>query len=1181
MNDPVTPPSPNRAESIFAIAIDLPPEDRENHIVAACKDSPDLLAEVRALIAAHDAAPAGFLDAPEEGSFGETISATDRGTSSGKTSTPVFQTAPVSSQSGLNEKESEVIGPYKLLQQIGEGGFGTVWMAEQKHPISRRVALKIIKLGMDTKEVIARFEAERQALAMMDHPNIAKVLDAGATARGRPFFVMELVKGMPITKYCDEAGLSTRERLALFGDVCAAIQHAHQKGIIHRDIKPSNVLVTLYADRPVVKVIDFGIAKATQGKLTDRTLFTRFEQFIGTPVYMSPEQANFSAVDIDTRSDIYALGILLYELLTGKPPFDAQTLMSAGYDEMRRVIRDVEPPKPSLRLGTIVGEERTTIARARKIDPDKLGRLVEADLDWIVMKAIDKDRTRRYETAGAFAADITRHLQNEVISAHPPNLSYLLGKLIRRHKLAFATGAAIAASLVLGLTVSVWQAIRATRAEELANKEAQRATAAERLAIDEAARAVAAEKNMANTLVEVAAERDAKDQARKDAEAVSTFLTQVFQSPEPTRDGRTITVAEALDAAAAKLETDLVDQPDRRVKLQWTLGSTYHALGLYREAISLRAKVRDYHLATSGSEHLDTLSAMENLAISHNHAGRWNEAIELQEEILKLHRKLNGPEHGGTIGAMNALAQSYSNAGRRDEALKLREDMLALGLKVFGPEHGANLAAINKLAQSYAQAGQRDKALQMLEELQALHRKVSGPEHGSSLVAMSTLAQFYFTDGRRDEALQLREEALALGRKVIGPEHPDTLIAMNDLAFSYHQVGRKEEALKLREDVLNLRRKVSGPEHPQTLVAMYNLANSYADADRLSKALKLREEGLALRSKVLGPEHPETLWAMHELVYKHTLSAHRIGELTETVLENARNILAKPDSEWSADDHQRGLRYSLSRLAIIHRTAGRLDEVCGLQEQHLTVARKILGPEHAETLRLIEGLAESYTDASRIVDALPLFAAAAAGNPQDTGRALKVAALMVWFGRNIDHETVARRLLDSCRDATAPDDLERVAKINCLRPISNAARAEAALGFARKAAALGGENPAFVPWAQLTLGMAEYRSGHFADAITALKLAEQESPATQSKSYEALIADTSGFFRAMSLLRHGRHEESRVLFAELQSRMKPLPADKTNPLAGGANADNIILWLAHNEAKSLLENSTPRTSAKP
>jgi eukaryotic-like serine/threonine-protein kinase len=351
------------------------------------------------------------------------------------------------------------IGRYKLLQKMGEGGFGVVWMAEQLEPVTRRVALKIIKLGMDTREVIARFEAERQALAMMDHPNIAKVFDAGATDRGRPFFVMELVKGIPITTFCDENHLRTRERLQLFGEVCDAIQHAHQKGIIHRDIKPSNVLVTLDGGKAVPRVIDFGIAKATQGKLTDKTLVTRFEQFIGTPAYMSPEQAGMAGVDIDTRSDIYALGILLYELLTGKPPFDAKLLISAGYEEMRRIIREVEPPKPSSRLSTIAGDERTTLAKARHIEPGKLRRMVEPDLDWIVMKAIEKDRSRRYETVNGLALDVEHFLSNEPVSAGPPGPAYRFHKYVRRNKVMLR----VAIMLIAATAVSTVMAVRAER----------------------------------------------------------------------------------------------------------------------------------------------------------------------------------------------------------------------------------------------------------------------------------------------------------------------------------------------------------------------------------------------------------------------------------------------------------------------------------------------------------------------------------------------------------------------------------------------------------------------------------------------------------------------------------------------------------------------------------------------
>ncbi len=387
----------------------------------------------------------------------------------------------------LTEAPGTVIGRYKLLQKIGEGGMGVVYMAEQREPVLRKVALKIIKLGMDTRQVLGRFEAERQALALMDHPNIAKILDGGATDTGRPYFVMDLVQGLPITRFCDEANLSTRERLDLFLDVCSAIQHAHQKGIIHRDIKPANILVTLHGDKPVPKVIDFGIAKATQGRLTDKTLFTQFQHFIGTPAYMSPEQASLSGLDVDTRSDIYGLGVLLYELLTGRTPFDEKELMKAGFDEMRRIIRETEPPKPSTRLTRERLATRSATSAKSEIRNPKSE--IDKDLDWIVMKALEKDRARRYETANGLAADLKRHLNNEPVIARPPSQVYRLQKFARRNKLMFAAGIAVSAALVVGLGLAAVGLRRATQernnavaaraGEETQRRQAQQAQAKE------------------------------------------------------------------------------------------------------------------------------------------------------------------------------------------------------------------------------------------------------------------------------------------------------------------------------------------------------------------------------------------------------------------------------------------------------------------------------------------------------------------------------------------------------------------------------------------------------------------------------------------------------------------------------------------------------------------------------
>jgi serine/threonine protein kinase len=430
-------------ESVFSAAVATGgPAERARYLDSACGGDADLRRKVEALLASHDGA-SRFLSRP-----------LDHG--------GVFGAGPGMS---VAEASGAQIGPYRLLELVGEGGFGSVFMAEQEHPVRRTVALKIIKLGMDTRQVIARFEAERQALALMDHPNIARVLDAGATDTGRPYFVMELVRGVTITEYCDTNNLSTAGRLELFIPVCHAIQHAHQKGVIHRDIKPSNILVTLHDGVPVPKVIDFGIAKATQQELTDKTLFTQFQQFIGTPAYISPEQAETSGLDIDTRADIYSLGVLLYELLVGQTPFDAKEMMQAGLDGMRKIIREKEPLRPSTKLSTLQGDARAAAGKRRQADVGRLVHQVRGDLDWIVMKCLEKDRTRRYDTANGLAMDIRRHLDNEPVIARPSSAAYKLHKAWRRNRLAFSAAAAVLCVLIAGAVVSTWQAVRATRAE--------------------------------------------------------------------------------------------------------------------------------------------------------------------------------------------------------------------------------------------------------------------------------------------------------------------------------------------------------------------------------------------------------------------------------------------------------------------------------------------------------------------------------------------------------------------------------------------------------------------------------------------------------------------------------------------------------------------------------------------
>ena len=441
-------PDQQREAVLFEAAAKLGGAERAAFLDGACHGQPALRGRLEARLAVHEGSQVALAE----------------------TAPPAAGTTKVELADVPDETVGQTIGRYKILEKVGEGGCGVVYVAEQTEPVRRRVALKVIKLGMDTKQVVARFEAERQALAMMDHPNIAKVLDGGATDNGRPYFIMELVRGIKITDYCDQANLPTKERLDLFIQVCHAIQHAHQKGIIHRDIKPSNILVTLNDGVPVPKVIDFGIAKATEGRLTDATVYTQLHQFIGTPAYMSPEQAEMSSLDIDTRSDIYSLGVLLYELLAGRTPFDSQELMSLGIDAMRKAIREKEPVRPSTRLATLQGDELTTTAKRRAVEAPRLIHLLKGDLDWIVMKCLEKDRTRRYETANGLAADLKRHLNDEPVVARPPSKLYEFQRTVRRHKVGFAAAAAIMLALSGGVVVSAWQAVRARQAEKLAKE---------------------------------------------------------------------------------------------------------------------------------------------------------------------------------------------------------------------------------------------------------------------------------------------------------------------------------------------------------------------------------------------------------------------------------------------------------------------------------------------------------------------------------------------------------------------------------------------------------------------------------------------------------------------------------------------------------------------------------------
>ena len=552
-----------------------------------------------------------------------------------------------------NEHSGTIIaGKYTLAESIGEGGMGSVWRAKQSEPVKRFVAVKLIKAGMDSKQVLARFNAERQALALMDHPNIAKVLDGGLHD-GRPYFVMELVKGVPITEYCDHKKLTPQRRLELFVSVCHAIQHAHQKGIIHRDIKPSNVLVAMYDDQPVVKVIDFGVAKATGGNLTEATIDTGFGSVVGTPQYMSPEQATFNNLDIDTRSDVYALGILLYELLAGSTPFSAKELQQKGLLEILRVVREEEPPRPSTKLST--ASAVPSISAQRGTEPKKLALLLRNELDWIVMKALEKDRTRRYETASGFAADVQRYLAGEPIQVHPPSNAYRLNKFVRRNRVQVMAAAAVSLALVAGVIGTSWQAIQAERARA---GEAKRAEA----------------------------EKNAKEEAVKNlafAKKGNEILGSIFTGLDPKANYATVgemtqALKDNLKKAVQELEGSAIGDPLTVAEMQYTLGDSLLGLGDANQAIHLFEKALETRKTKLGPDHPCTVQSMSNLARGYNRVGRLDLALPLFEESLTCRKANQGADHIDTITCMNNVAVGYRATGKQDLAVPLFEETLKL-----------------------------------------------------------------------------------------------------------------------------------------------------------------------------------------------------------------------------------------------------------------------------------------------------------------------------------------------------------------------------------------------------------------------------------------------------------------------------------------------------------------------
>ncbi len=697
---------------------------------------------------------------------------------------------------------------------------GVVYQAEQTEPVRRQVALKIIKPGMDTRQVIARFEAERQALAVMDHPNIATVYDGGATETGRPYFVMELVRGVPITEYCDMHKLAVQERLELFVPVCQAVQHAHQKGVIHRDLKPSNILVTLQDGNAVPKVIDFGIAKAIGGKLTEQTLHTMRGQLIGTPAYISPEQAEMSGLDVDTRTDIYSLGAILYQILSGDLPFDPKQL--EGFAAIA-TLRETEPPTPSTRFKSL-GDRQRFIAECRRTDPGSLRRRLRGDLDWIVMKAMDKDRTRRYETANGLAADLQRHLRHEPVVARAPSTPYRLRKFVRRHKVGVTAGAVVAVSLVASAVLATVGMIRATRAEQVARSEAAA------------------------------------------ARQVSDFLVGLFEVSDPGEArGNTITAREILDRGAEKISSELGDQPLTQARLMGTIGEVYTSLGLYREAAPILEKAASLRQTTSGEEHIDVAESLHDLANLYRLQGRFAEADSLYHRALEISQKQFGPDHIIVARELSGLALVHDQQARPDTAESLWRRALSIQERVHGSEHPTVATTLNNLASLYRRQARYEQSEALYQRALSIREKSLGPDHPDVASSLNNLAGLYRRQKRFEAAEPLYKRGLEIREKTLGPEHPRVAVSLNSLAVLYTQQKRFEEAEPLYRRSLRIKEAELGPDHPDVANTLNNIAILHSMKEEFSKAEPLYQRALSIRETAFGPKHPRVGGTLNNL----------------------------------------------------------------------------------------------------------------------------------------------------------------------------------------------------------------------------------------------------------------------------------------------------------------------------
>ena len=803
---------------------------------------------------------------------------------------------------------SKSLGPYRLLQKLGEGGMGQVWLAEQTVPVRRMVALKLIKGGMYDESALRRFQSERQSLAIMDHPAIAKVFDAGATPDGQPYFAMEYVPGVTITEFCDRKKLKLRERLELFIRACEGVQHAHQKAIIHRDLKPANILVVEVDGKPMPRIIDFGLAKSVTPFLSGESLNTQIGGFVGTPGYMSPEQADPAVQDVDTRADVYSLGVILYELLTGFLPFDTSGWKKLRLDEVLRHLREDDPPKPSTKISS-VRDTSAPQAEARGMQPSQLVGELRGDLDWIAMKALDKDRNRRYGTPSEIAEDIRRYLNNEPIVARPATAGYRLRKYVRRHRVAVAAAAALFLLLSGFAVLQAVQLRRITRERDRANR-------------------------------------------------IADFMTKMFKVSNPSEArGNSVTAREILDKSSRDIESGLSKDPELQAQMMDLMGRVYGHLGLFSTAQGLLSRAVDIRQRVLGPDDPDTLLSLNNLANCVSDQGKYPEGDKLYRRIIDASKGKRGPVERTRVMAMNNLALNLIDEGNVPEGEKMQREVVEDETRTLGPEHPDTLTSTSNVAitmrrqQHFADAEKIDRqvlearrrvlgadhpdtlrsaanlaldlqlqphreaeAEQLLQPTLDAQKRILGPAHLDTLESMNILAQLANQEGKPGQAEALFREIVQTERRSLGPEHPKTLGSMNNLVVILVNEGKDAEALPLIRDVLEAQRRLRGPEHFNTLLAMTNLASTLQNLKQDAESEQVGRAALEIERRKLGDENSLTLVTMDTLANSlETLGHHAEAEKLLLELVEHQTHVFGPDSSQAADS-----TYKLATWAAQH-----------------------------------------------------------------------------------------------------------------------------------------------------------------------------------------------------------------------------------------------------------------------